>query len=63
MDFVQSSDPCIYINARGEVLYIGIYVDEIILARETDQEIRYGRNLLKKDWTLNIWESYTTALG
>ena len=33
MGFTQStSDPCIYVDAGGEVFYVGVYVDDIILA-------------------------------
>ena len=38
MGFVQStSDPCIYIDA-GDVFFIGVYVDDIILASRENQK-------------------------
>ena len=39
MGFVQStSDPCLYIDTGGDVFFIGVYVDDIIVA---------GKNLEK----------------
>ena len=41
MGFVQStSDPCIYIDAEGDVFFIGVYVDDIILASRDLGRIR-----------------------
>ena len=38
MGFVQStSDPCIYVDAGGDVFYIGVYIDDIVLAGRTDE--------------------------
>ena len=38
MGFTQStSDPCIYMDAGGDAFYIGVYVDNIILAGRTDK--------------------------
>ena len=38
MGFIQSTEyPCIYIDAGGDVFYIGVYVDDIILAGRTDK--------------------------
>ena len=41
MGFVQStSDPCLYINAGGDVFFIGVYVDDIILAGPNLERIK-----------------------
>ena len=41
MGFTQStSDPCIYMDAGGDVFYMGVYVDDIILAGRTDDRIK-----------------------
>ena len=39
--FAQSNcDPCIYYkDVGGEVFYMGVYVDDIILAAKTDQQL------------------------
>ena len=46
MGFIQSvSDPCIYTEAE-DMLFIGVYVDEIILAGCSDKKIREDKGAL-----------------
>ena len=53
MGFVQSaSDPCIYVDAGGEVFYIGIYVDDIILAGKSDKKIKEVKETLEKKFDI-----------
>ena len=41
MGFTEStSDPCIYKDAGGDVFYIRVYVDDIILAAQNDKQIK-----------------------
>ena len=39
MEFVQAdSDPCVYRASGGEVFFMGVYVDDIILAGESEKK-------------------------
>lgn len=48
--FVQSaSDPCLYYkDAGGDIFYIGVYVDNIILARSTHDQVNEVKAALSK---------------
>ena len=40
MGFMQSvSDPCLYTDGGGDMFFIGVYVDDIILAGRSDKKI------------------------
>ena len=53
MSFVQSaSDPCIYMDAGGEVFSIGIYVDDILLAGKSDKKIKEVKEALEKKFDI-----------
>ena len=53
MGFVQSaSDPCIYMDAGGVVFYIGIYVDDIILAGKSDKKIKEVNEALERKFDI-----------
>ena len=40
MRFVQtSSDPCIYVDAEGEMFVIAVHVDDIVLATRNDKRM------------------------
>ena len=53
MGFVQSSsDPFIYMDAGGEVFYIGIYVDDIILAGKSDKKIKEVKEALERKFDI-----------
>ena len=47
MGFIQSvSDPCIYTDAGGDKFFIGVYVDDIILAGHSDKRIQEVKDAL-----------------
>ena len=47
MGFVQSvSDPCLYTDAGGDAFFIGVYVDDIILAGRSDKKIKEVKDVL-----------------
>ena len=49
MGFTQStSDPCLYASSGGDPFYIGVYVDDLILAGPTDQRIKEVKCSLSK---------------
>ena len=49
MGFEQStSDPCVYMSSGGDAFYIGVYVDDMILAGPTDQRIKQVKQCLSK---------------
>ena len=50
LGFVQSAnDPCIYVATEGEKLVIAVYVDDLILAGKTDEQIaRIKSDLCKR---------------
>ena len=53
MGFTQpTSDPCIYMDAGGDVFYIGVYVDDIILARHTDKWIKEVKVALSQKFNI-----------
>ena len=40
MGFVQTAtDPCVYTYSGGEVVYLGVYVDDIIVAAQSDKKL------------------------
>jgi len=44
MGFTQlTSDPFIYMDAGGNVFYIGVYLDNITLARRTDDRLHHEK--------------------
>ena len=53
MGFVQStSDPCIYIDAGGDIFFIGVYVDDIILASRDLGRIRKVKESLSRKFDI-----------
>ena len=49
MGFVQStSDPCIYTSSSEELLILGIYVDDIVIAGESEKKIAEVKSALAK---------------
>ena len=53
MGFTQStSDPCIYVDAGGDVFYIGVYVDDIVLAGRTDNRIKEVKTALSRKFDI-----------
>ena len=47
MWFVQTvSDPCIYVTKGSESFIIGIYVDDILLARKSEKQIHEVKSAL-----------------
>ena len=49
MGFIQStSDPCLYMHSGGDPLYIGVYVDDMVLAGATDRKISEVKQSLSK---------------
>ena len=53
MGFTQlTSDPFIYIDAGGNMFYIGVYLDNIILARRTDDWIEEVKTALSRKFDI-----------
>ena len=53
MGFVQStSDACIYIDAEGDIFFIGVYVDDIILASRDLGRIRKVKESLSRKFDI-----------
>ncbi len=56
MGFIQSkNDPCIYFKNTentGEILYLGVYVDDIILAGKTDSALSEVKTALSRKFDL-----------
>ena len=53
MGFIQSTEyPCIYMDAGGDVFYIGVYVDDIILAGRTDKWIKEVKGALSQKFNI-----------
>ena len=51
--FTQStSDPCIYMDAGGDTFYVGVYVDDIILAGYTDERINKVKDALSRKFDM-----------
>ena len=53
--------PCIYMGSGGDVFYIGVYIDDIILAGRTDKQIKEVKAALSQKLTSRTWESCTTS--
>ena len=53
MGFVQStSDPCIYADAGGEAFFIGVYVDDIVLAGLCEDRIKRVKETLSQKFDI-----------
>ena len=51
MGFVQAdSDPCVYRDSGGEAFFIGVYVDDIILARRSEKRMKEVKDTLTKEF-------------
>ena len=51
--FVQSvSDPCVYTDKEGDMFFIGVYVDDIILAGRSDKKIREVKDALARKFNI-----------
>ena len=51
MGFVQTTtDPCVYRASGGEPVYIGVYVDDIILAAQSNEKLAE----MKKELSLHF---------
>ena len=53
MGFIQStSDHCIYMDAGGDVFFIGVYVDDIVLAGRSDERIKEVKDAIAKKFEI-----------
>lgn len=53
MGFVQAdSDPCVYRDSGGEAFFIGVYVDDIILARRSEKRMKEVKDTLTKKFDI-----------
>ena len=53
MGFIQStSDPCIYVDAGGDTFFIGVYVDDIVLAGRTYERITEAKETLSQKFDI-----------
>ncbi len=53
MEFVQAdSDPCVYRDSGGEIFFIGVYVDDIILAGESEKRMKEVKDTLTKKFDI-----------
>ena len=53
MGFIQStSDPCIYVDAGGDTFFIGVYVDDIVLAGRTLERITEVKETLSQKFDI-----------
>ena len=41
-----SSDPCVYVSVKGEMFFIAIYVDDIILATKNAERLQEVKKIL-----------------
>jgi len=48
----SASDPCIYVSTEGETFYIGVYVDDIILAGKTNERIQEVKDALSRKFEI-----------
>ena len=65
MGFTQSeNDPCIYYrNTGGEMFYIGVYVDDIILAGKTDNKLTEVKTGLSRKFDIKDLGELSYFLG
>ena len=60
MGFTQSvSDPCIYTDTGGDLFFIGVYVDDIILAGHSDKKIKDVKDALAHKFDIKDMANYT----
>ena len=54
MGFEQSTnDPCVYMSSGGDAFYIGVYMDDMILAGPTNRRIKQVKQCLSKKVDIN----------
>ena len=59
--FVQvESDPCIYRTSSGEPFFIGVYVDDIVMASKSKARLAEVSSLSPRSSISRIWEGCTT---
>lgn len=65
MGFAQSkNDPCIYYKTTGkEMFYIGVYVDDIVLAGKTDEDPSVVKNALSRKFDIKDLGELNYFLG
>ena len=64
MGFVQStSDPCIYVDAGGDIFFIGVYVDDIVLAGQNLERIRKVKESLSREFDIKDMGKLHCFLG
>ncbi len=64
MGFIQSkNDPCIYFKNTGEILYLGVYVDDIILAGKTDSALSEVKTALSRKFDIKDLGNLNYFLG
>ena len=65
MGFSQSNgDPCIYYKGKGEeMVYMGVYVDDIILAAKTESKLEQEKKALAKKFNIKDLKALNYFLG
>jgi len=64
LKFVQSaSDPCIYVSSENETFYLGVYVDDIVLAGESETSIQRIKDALSRRFDIKDMGSLRYFLG
>ena len=65
MEFIQSqNDPCIYYkNTGGEMFYVGVYVDGIVLAGKTERDLEEVKRALSSKFDIKDLGELSYFLG
>ena len=64
MNFEQFSDPCIYRSkTEGDCFYIGVYVDDIVLAGRDEARIQEVKQMLARKFDIKDLGRLTYFLG
>ena len=64
MGFVQAdSDPCIYRASAGETFFIGVYVDDIVLAAKSEKQLSEVKKSLAERFDIKDMGRFHYVLG
>lgn len=64
MGLIQSSaDPCLYTAPGGEKVIVAVYVDDILIATETESKMKYVKTCLSRKFEVKDLGELTSFLG
>lgn len=64
MGFKQTaSDPCLYVPSEGDMMIVAVYVDDILVAGRSDEQIMRVKNALARQFKIKDMSELHYFLG